>query len=81
MLRTEEDRLFDEEMARSTRRYEDAVRLARREHSQLLASEAQVVRTRYRTLIEASAALRLHCRLTRERSVALRLAINSVAGR
>ena len=76
-----EDRLFAEEMAHSTRRYEDAVRLARREHTELVAGEAQAVRTRYRTLIAAAAALRLHCRVTREQSVALRLAINSAAGR
>jgi hypothetical protein len=64
--------LFAEEMARSTRRYEDAVRRARLDHCTLLSTELEAARLRSRALIEVSVALRFASRLARERSAALR---------
>ena len=64
--------LFAEEMALSTRRYEDAVRHAQLEHCTLLSTELEAARLRSRALIEVSVAVRFASRLVRDRSAALR---------
>ena len=70
--REDEALLFAEEMALSTRRYEDAVRRARLDHCTLLSTELEAARLRSRALIEVSVALRFASRLVRDRSAALR---------
>jgi len=69
--------LFAEEMARSTRRYQDAVRRAQVDHGTLLRSELEAARLRSKALVEMSVALRFASRLVRDRSAALRQALSA----
>ena len=71
-MRDEENRLFAEEMARSTQRYERALRRERLGAYQAVQREAGAARTTSRRLAGESALLRELSRSVREESARLR---------